>query len=281
MVTVVHSPGLAVAGPKICFISQTVDIIHPDATRACSIVRVGQWYHDTPVNKWCDLPISAKWEESKDVLENYSHGFLLKIFSYCENNWHSNSPSDDHYMDGADTYVGLFRALHTTVASGIPQPSSQTVPHWLLWKTSTLPLFEVPFTRRTFIVSIWPTNGNVKPLQSVEWIIPMCTVQGLSSMKFCIVLFVPLTGLTSYAYVFSVITVVSSPRIVATQSDRGFSARTVGSVQPDRTIVSVGGFVGSGRDSHSLNAEIPWNNNQPPLRRLDGQEIAHQIFRTF
>ena len=177
MVTVVNSPGLAVAGPKICFISQTVDIIHPDATRACSIVRVGQWYHDTPVNKRCDLPISAKWEESKDVLENYSHGFLLKIFSYCENNWHSNSPSDDHYMDGADTYVGLFRALHTTVASGIPQPSSQTVPHWLLWKTSTLPLFEVPFTRRTFIVSIWPTNGNVKHPQSVEWNLPCILFQ--------------------------------------------------------------------------------------------------------
>ena len=37
----------------------------------------------------------------------------------------------------------------TMVASGTPQPSSQTVPHLVAWKTSTRPEVEEPPIKRT------------------------------------------------------------------------------------------------------------------------------------
>jgi len=45
-------------------------------------------------------------------------------------------------------------SLHTTAASVISHSSSHTVPHWPLWRTSTLPAQRLwPPTNRTFTIS--------------------------------------------------------------------------------------------------------------------------------
>lgn len=48
-------------------------------------------------------------------------------------------PSPKWALFGADLAWPQPSSQQTTLASGNPQPLSQTVPHWLLWKISTLP----------------------------------------------------------------------------------------------------------------------------------------------
>ena len=52
--------------------------------------------------------------------------------------------------------------LHTMFASVMSQPSSHTVPHWLKWKTSTLPSEgTLPPTRRILISITWELTSDI------------------------------------------------------------------------------------------------------------------------
>lgn len=96
-------------------------------------------------------PASSLWPQLCCPIPPCGHS--LRLFSLPlqlrSSNWMGPVPCPKWADAGADTAPPQPICLHTTWASFMFQESSHTVPHWLLWKTSTLPeqVFS-PLTRR-------------------------------------------------------------------------------------------------------------------------------------
>lgn len=78
------------------------------------------------------------------LLDPISHCLHSVIDDSCPEHWRLSTqtgplPSPKWALFGADTALPQPSSRQTTLAPFNPQPLSHTVPHWLLWKNSTLP----------------------------------------------------------------------------------------------------------------------------------------------
>ncbi len=72
-------------------------------------------------------------------------------------------PSPTWASPRASTGSPQSSSLHTTAASAKSQPLSHTVPHWPLWRTSTVPLQGLfLLTNRTFIISVYRKGKKIR-----------------------------------------------------------------------------------------------------------------------